>query len=52
VNPTQVKVDQINSGKTPIIEKDSGEAITEAVRVKRLSVTTSVDEAIANTEMS
>lgn len=52
VDPTQVKVDLINSGKTPIIEKDIGETVAEAVRAKKLSATTSVDEAIANTEMS
>jgi len=52
VDPTQVKVDLINSGKTPIIEKDIGETIAEAVREKKLLATTSVDDAIANTEMS
>ena len=52
VDPTQVKVDLINSGKTPIIEKDIGETIAEAVRAKKLSATTNVDDAIANTEMS
>jgi len=52
VDPAQVKVDLINDGKTPIIEKDIGETIAEAVRAKKLLATTSVDEAIANTEMS
>jgi len=43
VDPAQVKVDLINDGKTPIIEKDIGETIAEAVRAKKLLATTSVD---------
>lgn len=52
VDPMQVKVDLINDGKTPIIEKDIGETIAEAVQAGRLSATTRVDEAIARSEMS
>jgi GDP-mannose 6-dehydrogenase len=52
VDLAQVKVDLINDGKTPIIEKDIGELIAEAVRAGRLSATTSVDEAIEGSEVS
>jgi GDP-mannose 6-dehydrogenase len=52
VDPAQVKVDLINGGKTPIIEKDIGELIAEAVRAGRLSATTGVDEAIEGSEVS
>lgn len=52
VDPTQVKVDLINDGKTPIIEKDIGETIAEAVRAGRLSATTSVDDAVEHSEVS
>jgi len=52
VDPYQPKVDSINSGRTPIIEKDIGEIISENVEAGRLSATTDVNEAIKNTEMS
>ena len=52
VDPTQVKVDLINDGKTPIIEKDIGETIAEAVRAGRLSATVRVDQAIERSEVS
>ncbi len=52
VDPAQVKVDLINDGKTPIIEKDIGELIAEAVRAGRLSATTGVDDAIEGSEVS
>lgn len=32
VDPTQAKVDLINAGKTPIIEKDIGEIISSSVK--------------------
>ncbi|MDH5447132.1 MAG: UDP-glucose/GDP-mannose dehydrogenase family protein [Gammaproteobacteria bacterium] len=52
VDPNQTKVDLINAGQTPIIEKDIGELIKCAVDENRLKATTDVNEAIANTEMS
>ena len=52
VDPAQVKVDLINDGKTPIIEKDIGETIAEAVKAGRLSATTRVDQATEHSEVS
>src|SRR5258708_4067455 len=42
VDPQQAKVDLINAGKTPIIEKDIGEIIREQVDAGRLVATTDV----------
>ena len=39
-------------GKTPIIEKDIGELIEQAVNEKRLSATTDVIHAISNSDIS
>ncbi|MFD2366063.1 nucleotide sugar dehydrogenase [Pseudoduganella sp. GCM10020061] len=52
VDPNQTKVDLINEGKTPIIEKDIGEMIAQTVRDGLLRATTSVREAVDNTELS
>ena len=52
VDPNQVKVDLINNGRTPIIEKDIGEIISNAVKDRRLSATTDVAKAVSETEMS
>ena len=52
VDPVQTKVELINEGKTPIIEKDIGELIREGVASGRLRATTSVAEAVAATEIS
>jgi GDP-mannose 6-dehydrogenase len=52
VDPNRTKVDLINAGRTPIIEKDIGELIAESVRAGRLSATTSVADAVAATEIS
>lgn len=52
VDPNQTKVDLINKGNTPVIEKDIGEIIEKAVADGALRATTDVDEAIENTEMS
>ena len=48
----QTKVDLINQGKTPIIEKDIGELIEKSVRSGRLRATISASEAVSNTEIS
>ena len=42
VDPSGVKVDLINQGKTPIIEKDIGEIIEQAVQQGLLRATTDV----------
>lgn len=52
VDPNQTKVDLINSGQTPIIEKDIGEIISKAVENGTLRATVSAEEAIAASDMS
>ena len=52
VDPNATKVKLINDGMTPIIEKDIGEIISKAVEEKRLWATTSVADAINDTELS
>jgi GDP-mannose 6-dehydrogenase len=52
VDPNRTKVDLINEGKTPIIEKDIGEMIAATVRDGRLHATTNVREAVLGSEMS
>jgi GDP-mannose 6-dehydrogenase len=52
VDPQQAKVDLINAGKTPIIEKDIGEIIERAVAEGRLRATTDVLEAVRYTDIS
>jgi GDP-mannose 6-dehydrogenase len=52
VDPFQAKVDLINAGQTPIIEKDIGELIKKAVDDERLRATTDVADAIFDTEIS
>jgi len=52
VDPQQSKVDLINQGKTPIIEKDIGDMIARAVAAGRLRATTEVQEAVRHTDLS
>ena len=52
VDPNKPKVDLINSGQTPVIEKDIGEIISEVVENGRLRAVTDVKEAVDNTDMS
>ncbi len=52
VDPQQSKVDLINAGRTPIIEKDIGEIIREQVEAGRLVATTDVAAAVAATDLS
>jgi GDP-mannose 6-dehydrogenase len=52
VDPNQTKVDLINSGKTPIIEKDIGELIEAGASSGSLRATTDVAEAIRNSDVS
>ena len=52
VDPVQTKVDLINSGQSPIIEKDIGELIKSAVENGCLRATTETMEAIVATDIS
>jgi GDP-mannose 6-dehydrogenase len=52
VDPHQPKVNLINSGQTPVIEKDVGEIIKTAVRASRLRATRDANEAVASSEIS
>lgn len=52
VDPTKAKVDLINSGQTPIIEKEIGEIIEAAVKGGRLRATAAVEDAVDGSEMS
>jgi GDP-mannose 6-dehydrogenase len=52
VDPQQAKVDLINAGRTPIIEKDIGEIIAAAVTSGNLRATTDVAEAVKHTDLS
>ena len=50
VNPDKVQL--INDGRSPIVERLIGDILSDAVRTGRLRATTSVDEAIDATEVS
>lgn len=50
VNPD--KVGMINAGQTPIVEEKIGDLVKEVVAAKRLQATTSVEDAVANTQAS
>jgi GDP-mannose 6-dehydrogenase len=52
VDPVQTKVDLINAGKTPIIEKDIGGLIKEGVQSGKLRATISASEAVNATDIS
>lgn len=52
VDPNQTKVDLINEGKTPIIEKDIGEMIARTVKDGLLRATVDVRDAVMSSEMS
>jgi len=52
VDPERTKVDLINAGKTPIIEKDIGSIILEQVAAGRLRATTELADAVRHTDMS
>jgi len=52
VDSDQLKVDLINQGKTPIIEKDIGEMIERQVSENRLFATTDVEIAIRHSDMA
>lgn len=52
VDPDTVKVDSINKGRTPIIEKDLESLITLNVEVGRLKAITDANRAVQETEIS
>ena len=52
VDSVNVKVDMINKGKSPIIEKDIAEIIRTSVDQGKLSATSNVNEAISQTDIS
>lgn len=52
VDTNQTKVDLINSGLTPIIEKDVGEIIRSSVNTNLLSATTKTTDAVRDTGLS
>jgi GDP-mannose 6-dehydrogenase len=52
VDPERTKVDLINAGKSPIIEKDIGQIIAEQVAAGRLRATTELADAVRHTDMA
>jgi GDP-mannose 6-dehydrogenase len=52
VDPERTKVDLINAGKSPIIEKDIGQIIAEQAAAGRLRATTEVGDAVRHTDMA
>lgn len=52
VDPNRTKVELINRGVSPIVEKDIGEMIAAAVQEGRLRATTDVREAVHSSELS
>lgn len=52
VDPQPTKVDLVNGGKPPIIEKGVGELVAEAVEAGRLRATTSPAEAVKSADLS
>jgi GDP-mannose 6-dehydrogenase len=51
VDPERTKVDLINSGRSPIIEKDIGGIIAEQVAAGRLRASTDVGSAVRHTDL-
>jgi len=51
VDPERTKVDLINAGRSPIIEKDIGEIIAEQVKSGRLAASTDVASAVRHTDL-
>jgi len=52
VDPERTKVELINAGRTPIIEKDIGKIIAEQVESGRLRATSDVAEAVRHTDLA
>jgi GDP-mannose 6-dehydrogenase len=51
VDPERAKVELINEGRSPIIEKDLGEIIAEQVAAGRLHAATVVEDAVRHTDL-
>ena len=51
VDPERTKVELINAGKSPIIEKDIGQIINEQVAAGRLRAATDVSDAVRHPDM-
>ncbi|MGH6884786.1 MAG: nucleotide sugar dehydrogenase [Geminicoccales bacterium] len=52
VDPVQAKVELINAGQTPVIEREIGDIIGQAVKDGRLRATTDASEAIRASDLS
>ncbi|HEX2648617.1 MAG TPA: UDP-glucose/GDP-mannose dehydrogenase family protein [Burkholderiales bacterium] len=52
VDPVQVKVDMINEGRSPIVEKDLGDIISEQVASRRLAATTNAIAAVRHSDIT
>jgi GDP-mannose 6-dehydrogenase len=52
VDPERAKVELINAGRAPIIEKDIGGIIQEQVAAGRLAATTEVSHAVRHTDLA
>src|SRR5438270_1524160 len=52
VDPERTKVDLINEGRSPIIEKDLGEIIAAEVKSGRLHAATNLEDAVRHTDIS
>jgi GDP-mannose 6-dehydrogenase len=52
VDPERTKVDLVNAGRSPIIEKDLASIIQEQVVAGRLSATTEVSHAVRHTDLA
>ena len=52
VDPDQLKVDLVNDGKSPIIEKDLNSMIFHGVSVCKIKATIDQDFAVSNTDLS
>ncbi|HXI37061.1 MAG TPA: GDP-mannose dehydrogenase, partial [Burkholderiales bacterium] len=51
VDPERSKVDLINAGRSPIIEKDIGGIIAEQVAAGRLRASTDIGSAVRHTDL-
>src|SRR5207237_2715768 len=52
VDPERTKVELINAGKTPIIEKDAGPIIATQVAAGKLRASTQLTHAVRHTDLS
>ena len=52
VDPTQIKIDLVNEGKTPVVEKDLEGMISDAVQKRLLRATNDSQEAVLATDIS